>query len=126
MGKDDVTATVTEGAPEVTSSKTFKDPLKAFKERRNSKVTDDDTADRTPLLHTGDRKPHKIPTAQPNEWSMSGTSVLEQDRFNAMMRATRGMSAEETKAFLERTEQADKVKYEHDVSGLGDGENMTF
>jgi hypothetical protein len=121
MGKDAVTATTTEGAPEITSTKTFSDPLKAFKERRKSKATKDEQ-----LLHTADRKPHKIPTAQPNEGSMSGTSALEQDRFIAMMRATRGMSQEETKAFLERTEQADKVKYEHDVSGLGNGKNMTF
>lgn len=36
------------------------------------------------------------------------------------------MSSDEVKAFLDRKAQADHEKYKNDVSGLGDGGNMTW
>lgn len=101
MGKNDVTATTTETAPEITTSKSFRsDPFSLFQERRKSKASEGNTAD-------------------PNPQSMTATSPLEQDTLISMMRATRGMSPDEVKAFLAQKEDADKNTYKDDVSGLG-------
>ena len=113
-------------SPEITEtrSKSFSNPIKAFKERRASKATaaaaavkagtsqptETDAADRTPLV------------PQADETSVSATNSYEQDSFVSIMRATRDMSPEEVKAYLAQRAQADHEKHKNDVSASAMGE----
>jgi hypothetical protein len=115
-------------SPEITETRSmsFSNPIKAFKERRASKATaaavragtsqptETDAADRIPLVPRSDETP------------LSATNSHEQDSFISIMRATRGMSPEEVKAYLAQRAQADHEKHKNDVSGLSDGGNMIW
>jgi hypothetical protein len=116
-----------EFSPEITEtrSKSFSNPIKAFRERRASKAaaadtkaamsqpTETDAGDRTPLVPQ-------------DESPVSATNSHEQDSYISMMRATCNMSPEEVKAYLVERAQADHEKHKNDVSGLGDGCNMIW
>jgi hypothetical protein len=113
----------TANSPEITEtrSKSFSNPIKAFKERRASRAntadikagttmpTDLDAADSTPLVARADQSP------------VSATNPSEQENFVDLMRATRNMSPEEVKAYLEQKARADHEKHKNEVSRLGDG-----
>ena len=110
-------------APEITETraKSFSNPIKAFKERRASKgnasdikagktmPTELDAADSTPLVASAD------------EPSVSATNSSEQETFVDLMRATRNMSPEEVKVYLEQKARADHEKHKNDVSRLDVG-----
>jgi hypothetical protein len=118
MPKDDAPTPNRPDTLTKTRTKSFSNPIKSFKERRQSKVvetakstsqpTATDTADRTPLVISSSD-------------SIPATSTYEQDTFISMMRATRGMNPEELKAFLARKAVVDHEKHKNDVSGLSDG-----
>jgi hypothetical protein len=124
MAKDNATSTITD-SPEITKTRTksFSNPIKTFRERRASKASaaaamkaarEIDATDAEPLVLRTDQSP------------VSATNPYEQDTFISMMRATRGMSPEEVKLFLQRKAQADHEKHKNDVSGLSDGGNMIW
>jgi hypothetical protein len=118
----------TANSPEITEtrSKSFSNPIKAFRERRASKAntadikagtnmpTDLDAADRTPLVARADQS------------SVSATNSSEQETFVDLMRATRNMSPAEVKAYLEQKARADHEKHKNEVSRLGDGSDMVW
>lgn len=109
-----------------TRPKSFSNTIRAFKERRASKASAADTKaglSQATEIDAGDRTP-LVP--QDNESPVSATNSHEQDAFVSMMRATRNMGPEEVKVYLEQRAQADHEKHKNEVSGLSDGENMTW
>lgn len=107
MGKNDGTTITTAEAsnsPEIitdTRKKSISNPLKSFRDFKAGESA-------------------KVPTATPTSDSLPATTALEDDTYHGMMRATRGMSPEEVKAFLEQKAQVDREKYKDDgtVGGL--------
>ena len=83
--------------------------------RRKSSITNPFKSLRD--FKTGEQ--HKLPTASPNPNAFSppaaGTGT-EQDDFVGMMNATKGMTPEEVKSYLDSKEKRDGESYGKDVS----------
>lgn len=121
MGKKDATTHTTADVPDSpeiltdTRKKSFSNPIKSFRNFKAAEAAKEPTA---AAQHTS----HHTPLMSSASDSMPATSGLEQDDFIEMMRATRGMSPEEVKAFLDKKTHVDQEKYKNQVSGPSDSE----